>query len=103
MIHARHGRGVVLRFLFCDDVMRPILLAEDSEDDATVLRSTLRKAGLAAPVVVVPDGSQAIAYLKGEGIYADRDLFPLPGLLLLDLKMPGKNGFEVLEWCETQP
>jgi len=84
-------------------MMRPILLAEDSADDAMVIQSTLKKAGVLNPVFVVSDGANAVAYLKGAGFYADRDLFPLPGVFLLDLKMPGKDGFEVLEWWKTQP
>jgi CheY-like chemotaxis protein len=55
------------------------------------------------PVFVVSDGEEAVAYLKGEGKYADRYEYPLPSLLLLDLKMPRKNGFEVLEWIREQP
>ncbi len=84
-------------------MIRPILLAEDSEDDATIIQVTLEKAGVKNPVLVVSDGAKAISYLKGTGFYADRELFPLPGVVLLDLKMPVKNGFEVLEWWKTQP
>jgi CheY-like chemotaxis protein len=51
----------------------------------------------------VENGEQAIAYLKGEGKYASREEYPLPSLLLLDLKMPRKNGFDVLEWIRQQP
>jgi len=50
----------------------------------------------------VADGSEAIAYLKGDGAFADRLKFPFPDLLLLDLKMPGVDGFEVLRWLQTQ-
>ena len=88
---------------FCRIRMRPILLAEDSHDDAFVVRSTLKRAGVLNPVHVVTDGAKAVAYLQGEGIYADRDLFPLPDVLLLDLKMPKLSGFDVLEWWRSQP
>ena len=44
-----------------------------------------------------------IAYLNGAGPFSDRDKFPLPGVLLLDLKMPNVSGFEVLEWWKSQP
>jgi len=84
-------------------VIKPILLAEDVEDDAVVIKHTLKKAGVINPIITVYDGEQAIAYLAGNGIYTDRDLFPLPGVLLLDLKMPKCGGFEVLEWLKTQP
>src|SRR5580693_4018816 len=78
--------------------LRPILLAEDSEDDALIIKSTLGKAGVLNPVFVVPDGVKAIAYLKGEGEFAVRGLFPVPDVFLLDLKMPRKDGFDVLQW-----
>ncbi|HXC98850.1 MAG TPA: response regulator [Verrucomicrobiae bacterium] len=84
-------------------MIRPILLAEDSEDDAILIQATLRKAEVLNPVLAVSDGVQAIAYLKGHGFYADRVSFPLPAVVLLDLKMPHKNGFQVLEWWKTQP
>jgi CheY-like chemotaxis protein len=83
--------------------IKPILLAEDFEDDATIIQHVLKKAGVINPIIVVTDGAETLAYLKGEGFYADRTKFPLPSVLLLDLKMPKRNGFEVMEWCKTQP
>jgi CheY-like chemotaxis protein len=80
-----------------------ILLAEDDEDHAFLAQRAFKHAGLLNPIFVVEDGEQVISYLRGEGKYANRDEFPLPSLLLLDLKMPNKNGFEVLEWLRTQP
>ena|SRR5258706_10972366 len=80
-----------------------ILLAEDNEDHITLIRRAFGRGGLCNPLFVVRDGEQAIAYLKGEGQFTNRDEFPLPSLLLLDLKMPNKNGFEVLEWVRKQP
>jgi len=63
----------------------------------------LRLSGLANPVILVRDGEEVIAYLKGQGIYADREKHPMPRILMLDLKMPKKNGFEVLQWMKSQP
>jgi CheY-like chemotaxis protein len=81
----------------------PILVADDDADDVLLLRRAFRKANLPNPVHVVNDGESAIAYLSGEGRYGDRDDHPMPVLLLLDLKMPRKTGFEVLEWIRAQP
>jgi CheY-like chemotaxis protein len=85
------------------DHLFTILIAEDQEDDAFLLRQALAKAEIANPVQIVVDGEQAIAYLEGKGSYADRAKFPFPGLIFLDLKMPRKNGFEVLAWLREQP
>jgi CheY-like chemotaxis protein len=80
-----------------------ILLAEDDPDDVLITQITFRKARLANRLEVVRDGEEAIAYLKGAGRYAERNLFPFPMLLLLDLHMPKVDGFEVLEWLRTRP
>jgi CheY-like chemotaxis protein len=80
-----------------------ILLAEDNEDHVLLIRRAFRQSGLVNPIQVVRDGEQAIAYLKGEGQYANRDEYPLPCLFLLDLKMPNKTGFDVLEWLRSEP
>ncbi len=80
-----------------------ILLAEDREDEVMLLRRAFAKANFLNPLHVVSNGEEAIAYLQGEGKYSNRDEYPLPSLLLLDLKMPRINGFEVLEWIRQQP
>ena len=73
-----------------------ILLAEDNENHVLLIRRAFEQAGLVNPLYVVSDGEEAVAYLKGQGKYANREEYPLPCLLLLDLKMPRKDGFEVL-------
>jgi CheY-like chemotaxis protein len=79
-----------------------ILLADDSVDDELFFKHVIKSAGVENPIQVVRDGKQAIAYLQGEGVYADRQLFPEPTVLFLDLLMPGVDGWEVLKWLQTQ-
>ena len=81
----------------------PILLAENERNDVFLIRRALAQANLLNPLHVVNDGVLAIQYLEGHGIYNDRAKYPLPFLLLLDLNMPRKGGFEVLEWVREQP
>jgi len=80
-----------------------ILLAEDREDDIVLVRRAFAKAYVLNPLQIVRDGEELVAYLKGEGKYANRAEYPLPDLLLLDLKMPRMDGFQVLEWIRQQP
>ena len=80
---------------------RCILLAEDDSNDVLLIQRAFRKAGFENTLEVVRDGEQAIAYLGGVQEYNDRKRFPLPFLLLLDLKMPGTDGFEVLQWVRA--
>jgi CheY-like chemotaxis protein len=80
-----------------------VLLAEDESDDVLLTQIAFETARLANPLQVVRDGAEAIRYLSGEGEFADREKFPLPILLLLDLKMPRVHGFQVLEWLKTRP
>ena len=80
-----------------------ILLVDDSENDTFLLRRAFKKAEFDGSFHEIKNGEVAIAYLKGEGIYSDRKLYPLPALVTLDLNMPMKNGFDVLSWVRTQP
>lgn len=80
-----------------------ILQVEDTDEDVFLLRYAFRRAGIAHPVRVVTDGQQAIDYLEGSGRFADRTEFPLPALVLLDLKLPLRTGLEVLAWIRAQP
>jgi CheY-like chemotaxis protein len=80
----------------------PILLVEDSPDDALLIQRAFRKANLANPVQLVRDGEEAVAYLKGAPPFDDRSRFPLPVFMLLDLKLPRRSGLEVLAWVRQE-
>jgi CheY-like chemotaxis protein len=78
------------------------LVVDDSEDDEKLLEFAFQSVKRLRLVGRVPDGEQAIRYLKGEGQFGDRTQHPFPDLLLLDLRMPRVDGFEVLSWLSTQ-
>ncbi len=80
-----------------------ILYAEDDSNDVFLLTRALRKLGFQNPIQHVRDGAVAISYLAGSNGFNDRAKYPLPSILLLDLKMPVKDGFEVLKWLRSQP
>ena len=80
-----------------------ILLVEDNEDDVFIFSRAIKHACIPNPIQVVNDGDSAIAYLKGAENFSDRSMFPLPFLILLDLKMPGVGGLDVLKWIREQP
>jgi CheY-like chemotaxis protein len=76
----------------------PILLVDDNVDEQMLIRRAFAKARLSNPLHVVGDGDAAVAYLSGDGAYADRIGHPLPCVVLLDLKLPRRSGHDVLEW-----
>lgn len=79
------------------------LLVEDNPDHVMLLQRAFRKARVLNPLQVVGTGEEAIQYLSGSGKYANRTEFPAPTIVLLDLKMPGMDGFDVLRWIRQQP
>jgi CheY-like chemotaxis protein len=83
--------------------MKTILQVEDDPNDVFLFQHAMTKAGVANPVQVATDGQQAIDYLQGAGKFADREKFPFPSLVLLDLKLPYVMGLEVLKWIRQQP
>ncbi|NEQ29015.1 MAG: response regulator [Microcoleus sp. SIO2G3] len=81
-----------------------ILLVEDDPNDILLTQRAFRKANLTnASLQVVTDGDTAVGYLSGVGEYADRDRYPLPVVVLLDLKLPRRSGHEILAWLRQQP
>jgi CheY-like chemotaxis protein len=80
-----------------------VLLVEDDENDVLLIRRAFRQGGLANRLMLAEDGDEAVAYLSGEGSHADREGSPLPGLILLDLKLSRRSGLEVLAWLRAQP
>ncbi len=80
-----------------------ILLVEDDSNDILFIQRAFRRSKLENLIQVVRDGDQAFAYLSGEGDYANRNVYPLPSMILLDLKLPRRSGLEVLEWLKNQP
>lgn len=87
----------------------PILYVEDDKNDIIFMQHAFAQAEVGNPLVTASDGRAAMDYLDGQGKYADRDQFPMPGLVLLDLNLPRKSGFEILQWirqhhsCRTLP
>lgn len=86
-----------------DKVTKTLLLVEDSDDDLFLMKRSLERAEAHFNLQIVKDGDAAVDYLSGTGVYADRFTHPLPCLVLLDVKLPQLNGFEVLKWIRTQP
>jgi CheY-like chemotaxis protein len=80
-----------------------ILLAEDNEDDIVLIQYAFRKANILAPLMIARDGEEAVCYLSNAGCFSDTTQFPIPALFIMDLKLPIRDGFEVLRWIQTQP
>jgi CheY-like chemotaxis protein len=83
--------------------VRPILLVEDNPDDVFLIEKAMAKVDLAKHLQIARDGVEAVGYLEGNGKHSDRDSFPLPSLLLLDLKLSKMSGLEILAWLKDRP
>lgn len=80
-----------------------MLIVEDDPYDSKLILRAIRKARILNPTRLIEDGASAIAYLAGKPPFDDRTAFPLPVVVLLDLKLPKQSGFEVLQWLREQP
>jgi CheY-like chemotaxis protein len=82
---------------------RTILIAEDQPDDAFLLERAFRANNITDPMHIVTNGTEAIAYLRGEGKYSNREIYEFPSFIISDLKMPGQDGFAILEALHSRP
>lgn len=85
-----------------DPACPAVLMADDSEADIFFLLRAFAASKVRNPIFVVRSGAEAMQYLAGEGKFENRDRFPLPKIVFLDLKMPSPDGLDVLRWKETQ-
>ena len=102
MLSFARPRGVIN---FSPDNSQPdglILLVEDNDDDAVLTQQAFERAGVRRPIHLVRSGQEAIDYLNGDAPYWERFRYPIPGLVLLDIRMPGTDGFAVLRWIRQR-
>lgn len=81
----------------------PVMIVDDNGYDAVLAQREIEELNLRYPVQILCSGEDLIAYLLGEGLYADRESYPLPSVILLDLHMPQMDGFAVLDWLKANP
>jgi len=82
---------------------QPILLVEDDPNDVLLLQRAFQRSGIVNPLQVARHGDEAVDYLSGSASYGDRQQYPVPVFMLLDLKLPRRSGLEVLQWVKERP
>lgn len=82
--------------------LQPVLLIEDEKTDVFLIRDAFERAGVENPLLSVSHGDDALAWLEGVGDYKDRAKYPLPAFILLDLKLPGMHGLQLLKWIRSK-
>src|SRR4051812_27333345 len=80
-----------------------LLIIDDDRDDLFFIEKAFREVGVVDPIQAVAGGKEAIAYMMGEGKYADRSVYAYPTFVMTDLKMPGTDGFDVLQHLKSNP
>jgi CheY-like chemotaxis protein len=80
----------------------PVLLVEDDSSDFRLIQRAFAKIRPTVPMIRLSHGDEAVAYLAGDAPYENRSLHPFPCVILLDIKLPRRSGFEVLEWIRSQ-
>src|SRR5438105_160194 len=80
-----------------------IMLVDDDQNDVRFVQLAFKRSQLLNPLIIAASGEECVRYLQGEGVFRNRQLYPVPALILLDLTMPRLDGFEVLKWIRSQP
>ena len=80
-----------------------VFMIEDREDDAMLIRRAIGDTSSLVLVHHAKNAKETVSYLQGAGVYADRERYPFPDVLVLDLEMPNEDGFQVLDWLKRSP
>lgn len=87
---------------FPEQQQKTVLVVEDEASDRFPLERAFRQLGSEFSLQVIETGQAAIAYLEGKDEYCDREQFPLPNLVILDMRLPGMSGLDLLKWIRQQ-